>query len=211
MTMTKNKKIQRSPLTIAVLALLAEEPMHPYRMQQLIKKRGKDEVINVRQRTSIYQTIERLLRDGLIVVRGTSRETGRPDRTVYEATEEGKALLLEWLRDMLSALPQEFPEFPAALSFLGLLRIQEVEQLLEKRTVALKEELARIDSALQTAKAAIPRLFMLEMEYKRTVIEAELKWVSCLIGDIRSGDLVWDEEWLREIAQRFASPNNEPV
>ncbi|SFJ39800.1 Transcriptional regulator PadR-like family protein [Paenibacillus sp. UNC496MF] len=163
-------------------------------------------MINVRQRTSIYQTIERLLRDGLIAVRGTSRETGRPDRTVYEATEEGKALLLEWLRDMLSALPQEFPEFPAALPFLGLLRIQEVEQLLEKRTIALKEELARI-----TAKAAIPRLFMLEMEYKRTVIEAELKWVSCLIGDIRSGDLVWDEEWLREIAQRFASPNNEPV
>ena len=31
--------------------------MHPYRMQQLIKERGKDLVINVQRRASLYQTI----------------------------------------------------------------------------------------------------------------------------------------------------------
>ncbi|GMX62519.1 hypothetical protein Elgi_23240 [Paenibacillus elgii] len=76
--------------------------MHPYRMQQLLKERGKDEVINVRQRTSIYQTIDRLLRDGLIAVRETLKEPGKPDRTVYESTEDGRKLFREWLRDMLS-------------------------------------------------------------------------------------------------------------
>ncbi|WP_082053420.1 PadR family transcriptional regulator [Gordoniibacillus kamchatkensis] len=203
--MNTNKKIQRSPLAIAILALLAEEPMHPYRMQQLLKERGKDEVINVRQRTNIYQTIERLLRDELIAVRETLREAGRPDRTVYEATEEGQTVLRKWLRDILSELSQEFPEFPVAISFLGMLKFEDVQQQLEKRTVALEEELGRLDSALQTYKDTIPRLFMLETEYKRTVIRAELNWVRSVVDDMRSGRLAWDDEWLRNIAQQFGS------
>ena len=69
MTMPSYK---RSPLALAVLALLIEAPMHPYRMQQLIRSRGKDQVINVRQRGSLYQTIDRLEREELIAPRPSS-------------------------------------------------------------------------------------------------------------------------------------------
>lgn len=50
--------IRRSTLALVVLALLFEAPMHPYRMPQLIKKRGKDRVIFVGQRASPYKTID---------------------------------------------------------------------------------------------------------------------------------------------------------
>ena len=80
----------RSPLSIIVLGLACEEPMHPYRMQTLIRQRGKDQVANVAQRNSVYQTIEALERAGLIVARGTSRDENRPERTVYEATAAGR-------------------------------------------------------------------------------------------------------------------------
>jgi DNA-binding PadR family transcriptional regulator len=203
--MNSPKKIKRSPLALAVLALLAEEPMHPYRIQQLIKERGMEEVINVRQRTSIYQTIERLLRDGLIAVRETSREAGRPDRTVYEATEAGKTVLREWLRTMLAVPLQEYPEFPAALSFLAMLDVEDVQRQLQERVIALEEELGRIDAALQFMKDELPRLFMLEIEYKRAVTKAELEWVRLILGDLRSGKLNWNEEWLREMAAKFNS------
>ena len=69
---------RRSPLAMVVLGLLAEAPMHPYRMQQLIKERGKDTVVNVAQRNSVYQTIDRLLRAGLIAVRETSQDARGP-------------------------------------------------------------------------------------------------------------------------------------
>jgi len=46
------RKFKRSPLALAVLVLLHEAPMHPYRMQRLIKDRGKDQVINVGQRAN---------------------------------------------------------------------------------------------------------------------------------------------------------------
>src|SRR6188508_3646392 len=93
---------RRSPLALAVLALLYEEPMHPYQMQVLIKERGKDEVINVRQRASLYQTIERLLRTKLIVIQETAREEKWPERTIYAITEHGRATMLGWMRELLS-------------------------------------------------------------------------------------------------------------
>src|SRR5438067_1236045 len=92
----------RSPLAVVVLSLLAEEPMHPYRMQQLIKFRGKDRVVNVAQRNSVYQTIDRLLRTGLIAVHATDRAEGRPERTVYAITRLGEQTLRHWLESMLA-------------------------------------------------------------------------------------------------------------
>ena len=38
--MTMPRLFKRSPLALAILALLDEAPMHPYRMQRLIKDRG---------------------------------------------------------------------------------------------------------------------------------------------------------------------------
>ncbi|WP_309599548.1 PadR family transcriptional regulator [Paenibacillus tyrfis] len=204
-TMKKTNTIQRSPLALAILALLAEEPMHPYRMQQLLKERGKDEVINVRQRTSIYQTIDRLLRDGLIAVRETLKEPGKPDRTVYESAEDGRKLFREWLRDMLSVPSQEFPDFPVAVSFLSLLTPDDVLKQLERRSLLLEKEIERVSSDLQTYKDIIPRLFMLETEYKQAVLTAEWQWVRSISDDLRNGDLDWDEEWLREITLRLNS------
>ncbi|WP_081890195.1 PadR family transcriptional regulator [Paenibacillus tyrfis] len=203
--MKKTNTIQRSPLALAILALLAEEPMHPYRMQQLLKERGKDEVINVRQRTSIYQTIDRLLRDGLIAVRETLKEPGKPDRTVYESAEDGRKLFREWLRDMLSVPSQEFPDFPVAVSFLSLLTPDDVLKQLERRSLLLEKEIERVSSDLQTYKDIIPRLFMLETEYKQAVLTAEWQWVRSISDDLRNGDLDWDEEWLREITLRLNS------
>ncbi|MBB3131339.1 DNA-binding PadR family transcriptional regulator [Paenibacillus rhizosphaerae] len=199
----KTTKPQRSPLALAVLAHLAEEPMHPYRMQQLIKERGKDEVINVRQRTSIYQTIERLLRDGLISVRGTLREGGRPDRTVYELTEEGREVSKDWLREMLSTRSQEYPDFPAAISFLTLLTPEDVLRQFEKREVALQEAVQHVDYQLLNYKENVPRLFMLEVEHSRALLRAELEWLRAVIEDFRTGELFWSENWIREVAERL--------
>src|SRR5262245_53570721 len=92
---------RRSALAMAVLAHLAESPMHVYRMQQLIRERAKDTVVNVAQRNSLYQTIARLARDGLVRVQQTAREENRPERVVYEITEAGTATLDRWLAEML--------------------------------------------------------------------------------------------------------------
>ena len=125
---------KRSPLALAVLALLVEAPMHPYRMQQLLKSRGKDQVINIRQRDSLYQTIERLEREELIAPDTVERGEGRPERTVYSITPVGRKVAIDWLRNMLAEPQNEFPEFPVALSFLGLMTPEDTLPLLEARS-----------------------------------------------------------------------------
>jgi DNA-binding PadR family transcriptional regulator len=202
----KTHTVRRSPLALAILGLLYEAPMHPYRMQQLMKERGKDRVINVQQRSSIYQTIERLLRAGLIMVAETSRDERWPERTIYRLTDTGKETAISWLRAMLATPAREFPEFPAAISLLFGLTPQEVLELLDRRSAALAGDLAQRARDLGEFRAVVPRLFLLEEEYMNAVLDAELAWVRAVADDLRSGRLTWTEAWIHEIAERLTSP-----
>jgi DNA-binding PadR family transcriptional regulator len=193
-----------SPIALAVLAMLCEEPMHPYRMQRLIKERGKDEVINVAQRASLYQTIQRLERDRLISAQRTARDEKRPERTIYEVTAAGRTVALEWLRRILSTPAREYPDFPAGISFLPMLTPEDALQQLTLRAKAIEAELRRMDDLLKQA-AAVPRLFLLEGEYVRAVQVTELSWVNAVLEDLRAGRLTWSETWLRQIASQFSS------
>ena len=92
--------------------------MHVYRMQKLFEAQGKDRVVNVRARASLYQTIERLQRHGLVEVSQTTRVEGYPDRVEYAITDAGREVARQWLREMLRGTEGEYPEFIAALSIL---------------------------------------------------------------------------------------------
>ena len=196
---------RRSVLALVLLSLVAEEPMHPYRMHEMIKERGKDRIANVSARNSVYQTIDRLLRAELIAVRETARDERRPERTVYEITEAGHDALRTWTADMLSSPANEYPEFPAALATLMVLTPEDVTARLEKRVADLAAGLAA-DRAAAAAVPDLPRLFLLDDEYSYAVREAELKWVEGVLAALRSGELTWSEEWIRAVAERFTQP-----
>jgi DNA-binding PadR family transcriptional regulator len=205
----------RSPLWLVVLASLVEEPMHPYRMQVLIKERGKDLIANVAQRNSIYQAIDGLHRAGLIVVHGTERDVNRPERTVYAITPEGRKTLHAWLHTMIAEPAREFPDFPAALSFAMMLEPAELRAQLEARAASLE---ARLAALAAPAPVSLPRLFLLETEYLATITRAELEWVRRVIADLKSKKLTWSEAWLRKIAAQLgaaqlsaASPSPSPL
>jgi len=207
MFMTSNihtmRPSRRSPIALAVLVMLYEAPMHPYRMQRLIKERGKDEVINVTQRASLYQTIRRLEREGLISAQRTIRDDRWPERTVYKITTRGRAVALDWMREILSKPAREYPEFPAAISFLPLLSPEDALYQLELRAKAIGAERERIDQGLNQA-AQVPRLFLLEVEYLRAVLTAELTWVNSIVKDLRAARLTWSESWLRQITAELS-------
>jgi DNA-binding PadR family transcriptional regulator len=190
------KQFKRSPLALAVLALLHEAPMHPYRMQRLIKDRGKDQVINVGQRASLYQTINQLLRADLITLWETEQEEGFPERTLYKLTDKGHETALSWMREMLSNPAQEFPEFPAAVSLLPLLTPEDALRQMEIRETRLAEQIAAIDAEIK-GQSDLPRLFLIESEYMRTMLEADLKWVRAIIADLQSGQLTWNQDWMQ--------------
>ncbi|MEV6607832.1 helix-turn-helix transcriptional regulator [Kutzneria sp. NPDC051319] len=183
-----------SPVAIAVLALLAEEPMHTYRMQQLMQDRGVGLVVNVRNRSGLHSAIERLTRDDLIRVRAVERDARHPERTVHELTPHGRQSLLTGLRDNIAAPAQEFPLFPAVVSFLHLLSPQDARTHLELRADALQRRLTETQAVLTASREhSVPRLHLLEHEYLESAISAELAWVRTVSRDINAGTLTWEQ------------------
>jgi DNA-binding PadR family transcriptional regulator len=190
-----------SPLALTVLALLHYKPLHPYGIQRLIKDWGKEQVVNVGQRASLYRTIERLLEAGLVAVRETERDQQYPERTVYEVTEAGRAAARSWLDEMLAVPKAEFPQFPAALSHALMLAPRELLDALERRLTSVGATLKALDAGLAAESGSgLPRIASLESEYLRAVTAAEATWLRAVIADLREGRLRWSAEDLTAFA-----------
>jgi DNA-binding PadR family transcriptional regulator len=204
------KQTRKSSLGLIVLAMLSEEPMHTYRMQRLIEQRGMARVVNGRERTSLYQTIARLLRLGLIEVRETVRGDKHPDRVVYAITNQGRDTAREWLREILRINGAEYPDVPAGVSVLTLLTPDDAREQIEIRAKAVADELAEVDAQLR-GFGDLPRLFLLEEEYRRAILAAELAWLNAVVHDLRTGQLTWSDRWLRETAALFTPDTEDPT
>jgi DNA-binding PadR family transcriptional regulator len=193
--MMDRRPIQPSPLGLIVLWLLVARPMHVYGMQKLIETFGKDKVVNVRSRASLYQALERLVKNGLVEVSKTVHSAGYPDRVVYAITDAGRDAAEVWLRDMLRTTGTEYPEFIAAVSVLFGLAPEDARTQLQDRADRLAADLAEAE-AVFAENPDLPRLFLLEEEYRRAVLSAELDWVRSVVADLDAGTLTWTEEWL---------------
>jgi len=191
-----------TPLALMILGLLAERPMHPYEMQRLMLERAKDKVIKV-QRGSLYPAVERLVVAGLVEPAETTRDGRRPERTSYRLTPAGTDTLHEWLTGMLRAPKAEFPEFPVALAFLPCLSVGDGLSSLDIRVRTLVAEIAAQDAGLAGLPEGFPRLFLLESEFQRALMVAELEWTRALTADLRSGALHWDaatiQAWVAQL------------
>lgn len=199
--MPRKTEVRATPLNLTVLGMLGGGPLHPYAIQSRMKAWGKDRVVNLSQRATLYKTIERLRASGLIAVRKTERDQRFPERTVYELTDEGFRVGHEWLAEMLATPRNEFPEFPAALSFLFGLSPAAALAALERRAELLLESVAALDRELH--EPGPPRVFLLETDYLRAVARAELEWVDSVVKELRTGRLQWNVEDVPDIAKNF--------
>ena len=95
----------------------------------------------------------------------------------------------------------EFPEFPAALSFVTILSPAQALTVLEGRASLLKDNIATLEREL-TDYGDLTRVILVETEYLRAVAAAELSWVGALIDDLRTRALTWSYEELVEAAAR---------
>ena len=183
-----------TPLGISVLALLAERPMHPYEMYQLLVKRREDRIVKVRP-GSLYHAVARLELQKLVRDVGTDRGGNRPERTTYEVTDEGRAALKERIADVLGTPAREYPIFPLALAESHNLDPENVVTLLRRRTVLLEKDIEELDLIGSLAQeSAVPRVFWLVAEYLRAMQETEMNWLNRLAGEIESGELPWLDE-----------------
>ena len=178
-----------NPLALAVLACLAERPMHPYEAASTLRARRKHASVRLNY-GSLYSVVASLERRGLITPVETIRAGRRPERTVYALTDAGSAELHDWLAQLIATPARDYTSFEAALSFLPVLSPREVLRLLEARAAQLDQALAeRLGSRGLLGSTEVPRLFWVEEEYREALRKAELEYVRRLIADVENGSL----------------------
>lgn len=184
-------------LALAVLACLAERPMHPYEISQTLRYRGKEQSIKLNY-GSLYSVVESLARHGLIEAQETVREGRRPERTVYAITDAGRAEFEDWLAELLSTPVREYTSLEAGLSLVAGLPPQEVARLLSDRAGRLKIEIGSVDAALAVAEEqGVPEVFVVETQYRRRMLAAELEFTAELADRIRTDELGGTRFWRR--------------
>jgi DNA-binding PadR family transcriptional regulator len=176
---------------LAVLALLREEPMHPYQMQRLLRERHEDEVLGLK-RGSLYHAINRLSRSGLIEAVMVARDGRRPERTTYRLTAAGRRAFVVWLRQRI-ATPQADPsEFMGSISFLVHLTPKDAAAQLSARARAIEARMLALSRAIGEVGARVARVHLIEAEYQIAMQKAELAWTRARIVELRSGRFKWD-------------------
>ena len=181
-------------LALAVLSGLLPKPMHPYELARTLREWNKDEDLGFRW-GSFYTVIGNLAKHGLIEPVGTERAGTRPERTVYRLTASGREELVDWVGELLSEIGDERPRFVAGLSVMSILAPGEVVESLQMRRVQLERSVGQRRGELEGFRATVPRLFLIEDEFRIAQLESELAWVSGLIEELESGAFPGVEEW----------------
>ncbi|MDX8035891.1 PadR family transcriptional regulator [Lentzea sp. BCCO 10_0856] len=177
-----------NPLALAVLAFLVMGPQHPYELGKQLKETGKDRDIKY-NRGSLYMVFEQLLKAGFVTEQETVKDTQRPERTVYALTDTGRDELYDWMRELVRDPVHEYPQFGVALSLISVLDPAETVELLHTRAAALTKVLD--DTRAMVAKATgdgVEWIFLVEEDYRISVLEAELRLVEKLTGELSQAD-----------------------
>ena len=180
-----------TPLGVAALSLLVEEPMHPYEMYQLLMARHEDRLVKVRPGT-LYHAVDRLEEQGLVEATGTDREGNRPERTTYKISAAGREALNRRLQDMLSTPVNEYPAFPLAVSEAYNLPAGVVLDLLDQRLNGLQGQRESLVAAQEKVRAkGVDRKYWIDMEYQQIMLGAEIGWIRSLQDQLGTGQLAW--------------------
>jgi DNA-binding PadR family transcriptional regulator len=180
----------RNPLSIVVLGLLGEAPLHPYAMRTRISERAHDRLPGVRP-ASLYDVVQRLEDAGLVRPGEPGRAGHRPERVPYAITEAGREALAGWVADSLADLSRG-DEFPAALSFMYALGRDRVIEILQQRAASLAVALDADETALAEAEAGgTEPVFLSEHRYQLALRRAEHTWLATFTHALRTGALRW--------------------
>lgn len=192
--MAKKRKVGNL-LALAVLSYLTMRPMHPYELSRTLREHGDDRSIKFNH-GSLYMVVAQLAKAGFVTELTTGREGQRPERTVYQLTDAGRAELQDWLRELVEEPEHEYPRFVAALSLIGALPPDEAVRLLRSRLTKLDRMRHDIRTTTDQALAGgLHPLFLVEEDYRAAMVQAEAAFVQQLIDKIIHPKSGWSAQW----------------
>jgi len=190
--MAKKRKVANL-MALAVLATVVQRPMHRYEMASLMRARGKDRDMDIKW-GSLYTVVASLEKNRLLEAIEVTRQGARPERTVYQITDAGRDELVGWTRELIAEPEAEHTRFIAGLSVLAVLTPRDVMDLLRRRLGRLTETIDALTAQLRQA-SDVPRLFLIEDEYRIAMTQAETDWTRSLLDELSAGTFPYLDAW----------------
>jgi DNA-binding PadR family transcriptional regulator len=146
---------ERNPMTTLeykLLGLLARQPMSGYDLASHLKQRFVP--FGPVSHTQIYPTLASLEQQGLVRYHIVEQHAVRPNKKVYELTEEGRAALRQWVESP-TPLVFLYDEFCLKAYSLWLADPERMRERFREQVQLHQEQLEHYERALQSKQLAI--------------------------------------------------------
>jgi DNA-binding PadR family transcriptional regulator len=187
---------------LVILGFLRRRPLYGYEIKHMIEQIMGDWT-NIAF-GSIYFALRKLAEEGFIEKVSTEQEGSRPSRTVYQITDAGREEFLRLLRGVWDDVEEQYFTFDIGLSFVSVLPIEEVKDLLRRRVKNLEHIVQYLDAhqAEQLAREYVPsHLVVAVFDHHRAHLNAELNWTQDLLAKVEQGVYDAELDWMRNLLE----------
>lgn len=178
-----------SDIEAAVLGLVCEGCRYGYEIEKTIEARNMRNWTEIAF-SSIYYLLKKLEKKALITSR-IERVKGRPSRRVYEATEEGKRVLRDKIKSILSNHQKLISPFDLGIGCMGFLKIEEILECLNMYMKSIDEEISSFEKRLENIEQSDWPYFIRAICSRPIAkLKAEKIWLNNFIEEIRAHEKI---------------------
>ena len=176
------KALSRNDMML--IGLLLDRPMHGYELAEVLSGLGQWADMG---RTSVYYTLGRLERDGL-VTKHVERHGDKPERSVYSMTEEGRNAFFRSIEETLRAGSEPLSALDVAIFYSNRLDQEAVVDAVRERIASLEEEIT--ESVEQMSRdgegSAVDLPLRLVLQRRLALLRANVEFLEGLV-ELASG------------------------
>jgi DNA-binding PadR family transcriptional regulator len=172
-----------SNLEAAVLGLVGWGFRYGYEIDKAIEERRMRNWTEIAF-SSIYYVLKKLEKKGLITS-GTEGVKGRPSRKVYDITKEGRSVLSDKIRSLLSSHHRLISPFDLGIGYMGFLRPEEALECLRQYSRSLDEQIASNEERFEFIELSDWPFYIKALCTRpMATLRAEKAWLGGFIGEI---------------------------
>jgi PadR family transcriptional regulator, regulatory protein AphA len=165
-------------IELTVLGLLSESNLYGYEIKKKIDYQVGS-YVDIKF-GSIYYIIKKGLKNGWIVKKENKKESGTPERTIYELLPEGRQRYKSMLKKYFDK-PRLHFDIDFVLMFYYSLSNEQKEHFIEDRTSLVEEKLLSIRKKIKNNTHASPKNPKTHLyEYLENHLKAEQAWLRSL-------------------------------
>jgi len=162
-------------IEITILGLLMDGNLYGYEIKKKIVERLED-YVDIKF-GSIYYAIKKAVDNGWVKRVGTEKDSGNPERYVYEILPAGKKHYKKLLKQYFDKVLIHF-DIDIVLMFLKNLLPDQKELFVEERILLIKKKLEAIkDKMEEEKKVPEDRSYYRVFSYLEHHLKAELNWL----------------------------------